>query len=298
MATPLVTVAMSVHNGVSTVVSAIRSIQWQTFSDWELLLVNDASTDETGTVVRLIHDPRIRVIDERQRKGLATRLNQCVGEARGKYVARMDADDVAYPERFERQVRFLQTHPDVDLLGHGAIVIKGQGEVVGLYPTACSHEAICGRPWWGFPLAHPTWMGKQSWFAGHPYNESSTKGQDQELLLQTFRSSQFAALPEILMGYRMDKISAVKSTRGRFAYCRLLLRQVHDGTSLLTAIKGLGIHGAALARDIVLDLTGTMRQDVRRSFGPVDEPIANQWRAVWSRLCAEQGHSGSKRIIA
>jgi glycosyltransferase involved in cell wall biosynthesis len=284
---------MSVHNGVSTVVSAIRSIQWQTFSDWELLLVNDASTDETGQVVRLIRDPRIRVIDEQQRKGLATRLNQCVGEARGKYVARMDSDDVAYPERFERQVQFLQSHPDIDLLGHGAIVVKGDGEAIGVYPTARSHEDICSRPWWGFPLAHPTWMGKHSWFAGHPYREELTKGQDQDLLLRSFQASRFAALSDILLAYRMDKISVAKSARGRFAYCRQLLAQIRDRPSALMAIKGLSIHGVALARDIILDLTGTMRQDVRRSFGPVDESIANQWRAVWSRLCAEQGHSGS-----
>ena len=70
----------------------------------------------------------------------------------------MDADDVAYPQRLERQVRFLQEHPDIDLLGAGAVVFKGAGEVFGRYPTACTHEDICRRPWWGFPSPiQPGW---------------------------------------------------------------------------------------------------------------------------------------------
>jgi glycosyltransferase involved in cell wall biosynthesis len=286
----MVTVAMSVHNGAGTLGSAIRSILWQTFSDWELLLVNDASTDETGEIVRKFPDSRIRVIDERERKGLATRLNQCVDLARGKYVARMDADDVAYPERFKRQVEYLEGHHDVDLLGHGAVLFKGDGEVLGVYPAVCDHDEICRRPWWGFPLAHPTWMGKQSWFAAHPYSEQLAKGQDQELLLRSFRTSRFAVLPDILLGYRMERISVTKSASGRLAYCRGLLAQVHDLPSSLNAVRGITVHGVALARDLVLDLTGTMSQDVRQSFGSADDTIKNGWRAVWNRLPAEQEH--------
>jgi hypothetical protein len=88
----------------------------------------------------------------------------------------MDADDIAYPERFERQVRYLASHPDVELLGHGAVLFKGEGEIIGLYPTAQDHEEICHRPWWGFPLAHPTWMGKRSWFLRYRYDERLRKG--------------------------------------------------------------------------------------------------------------------------
>jgi glycosyltransferase involved in cell wall biosynthesis len=284
---PLVTVAMSVYNGAGTLESAIRSILWQTYANWELIVVDDASTDDTQRILQQFRDPRIRVINESKQKGLATRLNQCVAQAGGTYLARMDADDVAYAGRFERQVRFLQTHPKIDLLGHGAVLIKGNGEVIGLYPAAFTHEDICCRPWWGFPLAHPTWMGKRSWFLGHPYNEQLTKGQDQELLLRSYQTSQFAALPDILLGYRMEKISFIKSGHGRFAYCRRLLAQVHDFPSSFMAVRGVSVHGVALARDLVFDLTGSLSRNVRQSFGSADEAVKNEWRAIWNRLHAD-----------
>ena len=289
MSGPLVTVAMSVHNDARTLGAAIRSVLWQTFADWELIVMDDASTDGSQQILHQFRDSRIRVISECERKGLAARLNQCVACAHGKYVARMDADDIAYPERFKRQVEFLDGHPDVDLLGHGAVLFKGEGEVFGVYPYAGDHDEISQHPWWGFPLAHPTWMGKHSWFVRHPYNEQLAKGQDQELLLRSFQTSQFAALPEILLGYRMERISLSNSASGRFAYCRRLLTQVHDLPSSLMAVRGMSVHGVALARDIVLDLTGVLVRSARYSFGVADESIKDEWRTVWNRLGEKQG---------
>ncbi|HWG95547.1 MAG TPA: glycosyltransferase family 2 protein, partial [Nitrospira sp.] len=173
---PLVTVAMSAYNAAATIDLAIRSIRSQSLEDWELIVVDDGSTDSTREIVSFhAQDPRIRFIQEPSgNRGLAVRLNQCVRLAKGQYVARMDADDMAYPQRLERQVQFLEEHRDIDLLGTGAVIFKGEGEIIGCYPTANSHEAICRRPWWGFPLAHPTWMGKRTWFLSHPYSDEDT----------------------------------------------------------------------------------------------------------------------------
>lgn len=287
MPDPLVSVVMPVHNGARTVATAMRSILWQTLSEWELILVNDASTDETGAILSGFRDSRIQVIDERRQKGLAARLNQSLDHARGKYVARMDADDVSYPERFERQVRYLESHPDVDLLGHGAVLFKGEGEVIGLYPTAQSHEEICRRPWWGFPLAHPTWMGKRSWFLRERYDEQLAKGQDQELLLRAWRTSQFASLAECLLGYRIERISVMKSARGRLAYCRRLLAEASDFASFVCAVKGVGVHSVALARDLVLDATGLVGEKARWSYRSTDQATKEQWHSLWARLSSE-----------
>jgi len=287
--TPLITVAMSVHNGEKTIREAIRSILWQTCTDWELVLVNDASTDSTARILRQFHDPRIRVLDEPQRKGLAVRLNHCVTLARGRYVARMDADDIAYPERFERQVQFLKAHPDIDLLGHGAVLFTGEGQVLGVYPSACTHEEICRRPWWGFPLAHPTWMGKQSWFAQYRYDDGLTKGQDQDLLLRSYRTSRFAALPDLLLGYRMGGISVKKTWPGRVSYCRQLGRQAHDISSVVTAVRGVLIHSLALGRDALLEATGSLSHRSRQSFQVANDRVQSDWREVWRRVTSEYG---------
>ncbi len=288
MVDPLVTVAMSVHNAASTLESALRSILWQTFSDWELIIVDDGSTDETGLILSQFNDARIHVVHGAGgQQGLATRLNQCIELARGKYIARMDADDVAYPERLERQVRYLEAHPDIDLLGHGAILFKEDGLAIGVYPSASEHEEICRQPWWGFPLAHPTWMGKRSWFARYRYRATLTKGQDQVLLLRSYRSSRFAALPDILLGYRMEGISVRKSGRGRMNYCRQLLAQVCDVGSALTAVRGLLTHGVALGRDVLLELTGSLSQRSRQSFQAANEEVRVHWQWVWSRVTSK-----------
>lgn len=288
MADPLVTVAMSVHNAGSTLKAALRSILWQTFSDWELIVVDDGSTDQTGRILSQFSDSRIHVVQGKGgRRGLAARLNQCLELARGKYVARMDGDDIAYPERLERQVRYLEAHPDVDLLGHGAVLFKEDGQVLGVYPTASEHEEICRRPWWGFPLAHPTWMGKRAWFVRHRYTDDLSKGQDQDLLLRSYRTSRFAALPDILLGYRMEGISAGKSGRGRMNYCRQLVMQVCDVPSALTAVRGVLIHSLALGRDVLLDVTGSMSRRSRQSFRAANDEVRTHWQRVWSRVTSD-----------
>ena len=289
MEQPLVTVVMSACNVSATVGLALRSVLAQTYQNWELLVADDGSTDRTREILSHIQDSRIRLIQEPLgNMGLPFRLNQCMRLARGHYVARMDADDVAYPQRLERQVRFLQEHPDIDLLGTGAVIFKGAGEVVGCYPTACTHEAICQRPWWGFPLAHPTWMGTRTWFLSHPYSEVDTRCEDQVVLLQSFSHSRFAALEEVLLGYRMNEISARKLGRGRLNYCRRLLARVNDLPSLSWALMGLGVHGAALARDVVLQLSRDVGRGSRRSWSSAGAAEREQWQSIWNRLSVEQ----------
>ena len=292
---PLVTVAMPAYNAAATIDLAIRSIRSQSLEDWELIVVDDGSTDRTAENVLHVKDSRIRLIQEPPgNMGLASRLNQCVRLARGQYVARMDADDVAYPQRLERQVQFLQQHRDVDLLGTGAVIFKGEGEVVGCYPAACSHEAICRKPWWGFPLAHPTWMGKRTWFIAHPYAEKDIRCEDQVLLLQSFSHSRFAALEEVLLGYRIGKISAVKFGRGRLNYCSRLLQLVNDMPSATMFMQGVLIHSLGFGRDVLLDLVGTVDRWSRRSFQVANDRVRNEWQVVWQGINSrEYGSSDS-----
>jgi glycosyltransferase involved in cell wall biosynthesis len=276
---------MSAYNAAATIGLALRSILTQTYQDWELIVVDDGSTDRTAESVSHVKDSRIRFIQEPSgNRGLASRLNQCVHLARGQYVARMDADDVAYPQRLERQVQFLEEHREIDLLGTGAVIFKGDGEVIGRYPTASSHEAICRRPWWGFPLAHPTWMGKRTWFLSHPYSDEDARCEDQALLLQSFSHSRFAALEEVLLGYRVTDIAAGKLSRGRLNYCRRLLMGVKDLTSFSCALKGFGLHGAAMARDVMLNLSGTIETESRKSWMPAGQAEREQWQSIWTRV--------------
>ncbi len=278
---------MSAYNASGTISLALRSILTQTYQNWELIVVDDGSTDRTAEVVLQVKDSRIRLIREPSANmGLVSRLNQCVRLARGQYVARMDADDVAYPQRLERQVQFLEVHRDIDLLGTGAVIFKGAGEIIGRYPTASSHEAICRRPWWGFPLAHPTWMGKRTWFLDHPYSEQDVRCEDQALLLQSFSCSRFAALEEVLLGYRMVEISAGKLVKGRLNYCCRLLRQVNDMPSAMTFMQGIVVHSLAFGRDLLLDVSGSLNRWSRRSFQVANDQVRSDWQVVWRSIAS------------
>jgi glycosyltransferase involved in cell wall biosynthesis len=118
-ATPAVSVLMSVHNGAPLVAEAVASILGQSDGDLELIVVDDGSTDATAELLAAVDDPRLR--PQRQaRTGLTRALNRALAVARGPLVARLDADDVALPERLARQRAFLAAHPEVGLLGTAA----------------------------------------------------------------------------------------------------------------------------------------------------------------------------------
>src|SRR5512135_1398022 len=118
---PLVSIGMPVRNNEATLALAIRSILEQTYTNWELLLIDDGSSDGTLRVMRGFTDERIRIFSDGLSLGLPDRLNQAIDASRGEYFARMDGDDVSYPRRLGRQVDYLRHHPQVDLVGAWAI---------------------------------------------------------------------------------------------------------------------------------------------------------------------------------
>ena len=127
-------------------------------------------------------------------------------------------------------------------------------------------------------------MGKRAWFESYPYSDKDIRCEDQALLLQSFSHSRFAALEDVLLGYRMTKIASGKLGRGRLNYCRRLLANVHDFSSLWWVLMGLGVHGGAFARDVALQLGGTVECGARRSWSLADQAEKDRWRSVWTRL--------------
>ena len=223
---PLVTVAMPVYNAGKYLRLAVLSIVRQTFTDWELLIVDDGSTDDALQGIADINDARIRILSDGKNKGLAARLNECIDLARGRYLARMDQDDVSYPERFAQQIGALQKDSRLDLIAVRAITIDENNKVTGIFPGAITHDEICARPWRGFHFPHPTWMGKMEWFRKYRYAEPGPYFcEDQELLLRSCRESRFATVDEILFAYRIrTKISWKKPAKTRLAVLKIQLR--------------------------------------------------------------------------
>src|SRR5713101_4536829 len=168
---PLVSIAMPVYNCAPTVGEAIASIIAQTFTRWELLVVDDGSTDKTIEIVRGFGDSRIRTFEGGTNKQLPARLNESFQLAKGELFARMDGDDVSYPDRLALQVKYLSAHPEVDLLGGSILIFGEDGVAAGKRVASQTHDEILGKPWRLSSLAHVTWMGRREWFLRNPYDE-------------------------------------------------------------------------------------------------------------------------------
>ena len=220
---PVITVAMPVYNAGRYLRNAVLSIVGQTFTSWELLIIDDGSTDDAIDSISDIQDSRIIIIRDGHNKGLAARLNQAIDMAKGQYIARMDQDDISYPERFERQISALDNAPDIDLVSVKSISISEDNSVVGYLPYGKTHQEICNKPWRGFFMPHPTWMGRTEWFRKYRYSPVSPYFcEDQELLLRTYETSHFLCLPEVLFAYRLrNKTSFKKLAKIRITLLKL-----------------------------------------------------------------------------
>ena len=220
---PLLTIALPVYNGGDTLRIAVQSILDQTFKDWELLIIDDGSSDGVVETLPQSSDSRVHILRDGNNKGLSSRLNEAVQLARGRYFARMDHDDICHPERFTKQIDYLKSNENVDLLGAFCITINEQSQIVGTLPTAVTHEQICNKPWLGFYLPHPTWCGKIEWFRTNPYkhNPAPYCCEDQELLLRAYSTSNYHALPMNLLAYRVRTNTPMKRLwRNRWAWCK------------------------------------------------------------------------------
>lgn len=155
---PRITVAMAVYNNAPFLAEAIESILGQTFGDFEFLIVNDGSTDDSGAIIDLhaARDQRIRAIHQPNR-GLVASLNLMIGEARAPLIARMDGDDISLPERFERQLAFLDANPDYGVVGTSTHDIDEQGRLsLNLDFHPLDHDAFLAALETGPWLCHPS----------------------------------------------------------------------------------------------------------------------------------------------
>jgi glycosyltransferase involved in cell wall biosynthesis len=204
-----VSVIMSVFNGEKHLREAIESILNQTFSDFEFIIINDGSTDRTQDIAEGFRqlDNRIRLINQ-SNMGLTKSLNKAIRLARGEFIARMDADDIALPERFEKQVDFLEKHSDVALLGTAYYEIDEKGEVIGekIFPER--DEEIRKIILKCNPFFHASVMVRREVFEiVGLYDESIPFAQDYDFWLRIAGKYKVANLPEPLMKRRYTPVN-------------------------------------------------------------------------------------------
>ena len=286
---PLITVAMPVMNNAETIGAAIQSIVDQTYAQWELLVIDDGSTDTTVEVARSFSDERIRIVSDGRHCGLPARLNQAISMANGPLLARMDGDDISYPERFEKQVALLQSSPQVDVVATGILAVRSNGSIVGRQKfRGSSHEEITRTPWSGFHFNHGTWLGYTSWFSKYWYDPTAYRAEDNDILLRSYVDSTFHMIPEMLYAYRVDELSLRKILPARLTLCKALMRQGLRGADT-KLLMGLPIQFAKALVDVIAITTGLTYQILRHRAGSVLETEKQVWDGLWSRMPASAG---------
>jgi glycosyltransferase involved in cell wall biosynthesis len=204
---PLISVLMPAYNCEAYVLEAVSSMLSQSFADFELLVIDDGSTDSTRKLLDSVHDPRLRLVSNERNIGLIGTLNRGLELATGRYVARMDADDISAPERLEKQVQFLEAHPDVHVLGTMVNLINEQGKVFGAiagYPKDADevHRFLLRE----CCLIHPSVMFRRDTVqAVGGYAASARHAEDYDLWLRLSDRHKIANLSEKLVSYRMHR---------------------------------------------------------------------------------------------
>lgn len=192
-----VTVAIPFFNAERYLAYAVKSVLNQTLADWELLLIDDGSTDGSTEIARsFCSDPRVRVISDGKNRGLVARLNESVALANGEFYARMDADDIMHPRRLEREFEFLVRHNEIDVIGSGYYSIDAENNIMYLRRVEPELNRLYPR------FLHPSAMARTEWFRQNPYRAEWERMEDFELWMRTGATSRIYSLQEPLMFYR------------------------------------------------------------------------------------------------
>lgn len=274
---------MPIRNCEKTVRLAIQSLINQTYTNWELLLIDDGSTDDTVSIACTFNDPRIRLLRDDQSLGLPRRLNEAIGLTRGDYFARMDGDDVSYPKRLETQLGHL-IEKDLDLVGAGMVVFGRGGQLLGKRAAPETHAAICSRPTSGFAVAHPTFLGKASFFRRYMYRVSAVRCEDQDLLLRSYRESRFGNVSCILLGYREERLDLAKLLTSRLFFAVSLWREFRLRGQPFTAARAAAGQGLRATVDTIAISTRLDHRLLRHRALPASISELEEWKQVWSQL--------------
>lgn len=210
---PLISAIITVYNTEKYIGDAVKSILNQTFTDFELIIINDASTDGTLEILQSFEDKRIVLINNETNQGIPKNCNTALKIAKGEFIAKMDADDIAHPKRFERQLAFFKANPDVVICGSWAQIFDADDVLIR---TPVTHDEIKAGLLFLNVMFNPVVMFKSSLFKefGFYYNEAFPVLEDYTLWMDSIDTVKLANVPEILLKYRVhnNNISVFKKS--------------------------------------------------------------------------------------
>jgi len=319
---------MSVHNSEKYLAEAVESILNQTWSDFEFIIINDASADSSRTIIEGYHDPRIKLVENETNLGLTRSLNTGIDMAQGDYIARMDCDDISLPARLQKQVMFMESHPEVGICGTWVKTIGEGGSDIWNYPT--DHETIKSRFVFESVLAHPSVMINRELLNRYNlrYDPAWSRAQDYEFWTRCSGFFRLANLNDVLLFYRRHSAQIGKTFQNEQAHYANLVRkrlveQLAERLGITPDAKSLELHYSLGTWQFEADLNFVVRanewlsmlQDANTKCGLFPQEAfsrvlgerwfavcnaasslgINVWKAFWASPLSEWAGLGGKR---
>lgn len=204
--TLLLSVIMPVHNGSSYLVDSIKSVLIQNYSNFELIIINDGSTDNSEKIIKEFNDERIKLISNKKKSGIVYSLNKGLNISRGKFIARMDSDDICTKNRFMSQVNFLLKNQEIGLCSGHILKIDSSGKVLSKVNFPISDKDCNMHFLFGNPIVHPAAMFKKDLaLEVGGYSIGSEPAEDLDLWLKISSKSKIANLNKVLLHYRIHE---------------------------------------------------------------------------------------------
>lgn len=259
---PKLTIGISFKNPGKYFETTLKSVFAQTFTDWELILMDDGSTDGSIEYAKNINDPRVRVYVDGKSQGLSARLNQMIQITQAPYFFRMDADDIMHPNRLEKQYQALINYDNMTVVGTAAYSIDEDSKILGFRKSRSEQK-------YGFnaiqSFIHPTVAASTSWFRENFYSENFIyqRCEDTELWCRTTETTKFVNLAEPLLYYREEKSLSIEKYAGtslglifliieQFRYSRLQFIRLYTKEfiklSLALILDSLGLSSYLISR--------------------------------------------------
>lgn len=234
----MLTIGLPFFNNEKTLANAIKSILIQSYQDWELVLVDDGSTDNSYTIASKFAetDSRIKLVSDGMNRGLIYRLNQIIDMAKGEYIARMDSDDMMMPGKLARQMEVLLGDITIDVIDTAAYIINEKGEPTGMRGMADLDSWDKKKTLKKVLLFHPTVIAKTSWYRKNKYHKDFVRSEDFELWCRTFDDTTFSRVYEPLFIYREGRVNIKNYIKSGQSYRRILSKHA-NGVLSFTEIK-------------------------------------------------------------
>lgn len=267
----LVSIGMPIFNAEKYLDNAIHSVLNQSYTNWELILIDDGSTDNSLEIAKSFSDKRIQVLSDGKNRGLTFRLNQLTEIASGEYYARMDNDDIMHFDRITLQLDYLKSHPEVDVVGSSYFSINTNNQIIGLRvqnPAPNNVNVILKEGC----FAHPSIMGRTSWFKKNQYDINWERMEDFELWVRTISDSNFKNISEPLLFYRNIGVPTLrKYIKTNLGILKLLKSRKKYKINFINSIKYSFIYSLKILIYCVLFSFGQMDYLIKQRTHSISE---------------------------